>query len=162
VIERRVRTITLRRPHARRPGSLYRKRSSEEDNMATPEAERREQSIAEHVRGLSEESAGLVREQAQLIREDLVGELKGLGRGGVMLSGAGLLGLGTFGALTALLVRVFGGRKRGAAAVTVLYGAAAGGLAVTGREQLRKTAAEAADTLGRDVQAAAEGMRQAN
>lgn len=129
--------------------------------MATPEAERREQSIAEHVRGLSEESAGLVREQAQLIREDLMEELKRLGVGGVMLGGAGLLALGAFGALTAGLVRAFGGRKRGAAAVVVLYGAGAGGLAVAGREQLRETAERAADTLGRDVQAAAEGVRQA-
>jgi hypothetical protein len=130
--------------------------------MATPEVERREQSIAEHVRGLSEESAGLVREQAQLIREDLVRELKQLGVGGMMLGGAGVLALGAFGALTAGLVNAFGGRKRGAAAVTVLYGGAAGGLVVAGREQLRKTAARAADTLGRDVQAAANGVRQSN
>src|SRR4051812_47115988 len=129
--------------------------------MATPESERREQSIAEHVRGLSEESAGLVREQAQLIRDDLVAELKRLGLGGVMLGGAGVLGLGAFGALTASLVSTFGGGKRGALAVTVLYGGAAGGLVVAGREQLRKTAAEAAETLGRDVQAAADGVRDA-
>jgi hypothetical protein len=129
--------------------------------MATPEAERRERSIAEHVRGLSEESAGLVREQARLIREDLVGELKQLGLGGAMLGGAGLLGLGAFGTLTAWLVSAFGGRKRGAAAVTILYGGAAGGLAMAGREQLRKTAARAADTVGRDVQAAAAGVSRA-
>ena len=129
--------------------------------MATPEAERREQSIAEHVRGLSEESAGLVREQAQLIREDLIGELKRLGLGGVMLSGAGLLGLGAFGTLTAGLISAFGGGKRGALTVTVLYGAGAAGLAVAGQNQLRKTAARAADTLGRDMQAAAEGVRDA-
>jgi hypothetical protein len=130
--------------------------------MGTSEAERREQSIAEHVRGLSEESAGLVREQAQLIRDDLTAELKRLGLGGVMLGGAGLLGLGAFGALTAGVVRAFGGGKRGALTVTVLYGAAAGGLAVAGRDQLRTTAARAADTLGSDVQAAAEGVRQAS
>jgi hypothetical protein len=130
--------------------------------MDTPESERREQSIAEHVRGLSEESAGLVREQAQLIREDLIDELKRLGLGGVLLGGAGLLGLSAFGASTAGLINALGGGKRGAAAVTVLYGAAAGGLAVAGREQLRKTAAQAADTLGRDVQAAADGVRQAH
>jgi hypothetical protein len=129
--------------------------------MATPEAERREQSIAEHVRGLSEESAGLVREQAKLIREDLVDELKRLGAGGAMLGGAGLLGLGAFGTLTAWLVNLFGGGKRGPAIVTVLYGAGAGGLAMAGRDQLRKGATGAADTLGRDVQAAAEGVRQA-
>jgi hypothetical protein len=128
--------------------------------MATPDAERREQSIAQHVRGLSEESAGLVREQAALVREDLIGELKQLGLGGAMLGGAGLLGLGAFGALTAGLVRACGGGKRGAAAVTVVYGAAAGGLAVAGREQLSKSGAQAADTLRRDVQAAAEGVRE--
>jgi hypothetical protein len=129
--------------------------------MATPDAERRQQSIAEHVRGLSEESAGLVREQAQLIREDLIGELKRLGAGGAMLGGAGLLALGAFATLTAGLVSAFGGGKRGAATVTMLYGAGAGGLAMAGREQLRKTAARAADTVGRDVQAAAEGVRRA-
>jgi Putative Actinobacterial Holin-X, holin superfamily III len=129
--------------------------------MGTPEAERREQSIAQHVRGLSEESAGLVREQAQLIRDDLIDELKRLGLGGAMLGGAGLLGLGAFGAFTAGLLNAFGGGKRGALAVTVFYGAAAGGLAVAGRGQLRKTAARAADRLGRDVQAAADGVRQA-
>jgi Putative Actinobacterial Holin-X, holin superfamily III len=129
--------------------------------MAAPEAERREQSIAEHVRWLSEESAKLVREQAELIREDLIDELKRLGLGGAMLGGAGLLGLGAVGALTAGMVSAFGGGKRGAAAVTVLYGAAASGLAVAGRQQLRQTAARAADTLGRDVEAAAEGVRQA-
>jgi hypothetical protein len=130
--------------------------------MGTPEAERREQSIAEHVRGLSEESAGLVREQAQLIRDDLIDELKRLGLGGVMLGGAGLLGLGAFGTFTAGLVSAFGGGKRGALTATVIYGAAAGGLGVAGREQIRKTAARAADTLERDVQAAAQGVRQAS
>jgi hypothetical protein len=130
--------------------------------VATPDAERRERSIAEHVRGLSEESAGLVREQAQLIRDDLVGEFKRLGVGGAMLGAAALLGLGAFGALTAGLVSAFGGRKRGAAAVTILYGGAAGGLVMAGRTQLRKTAASAAETLGRDVEAAAEGVRQAS
>src|SRR3954447_1478284 len=108
--------------------------------MATPEGQRREQSIAEHVRGLSEESAALVREQAQLIREDLIDELKQLGLGGVMLGGAGLLGLGAFGTLTAGLVNAFGGGKRGAVAVTVLYGAGAGGLAVAGGARVRETA----------------------
>jgi hypothetical protein len=124
--------------------------------MATPEGERRQQSIAEHVRGLSEESAALVREQAQLIRDDLIDELKRLGVGG-----AGLLGLGAFGTLTAGLVSAMGGGKRGAVAVTLLYGAAAAGLGMAGRDRLRSTAARAADTLERDVQAAAEGARQA-
>ena len=129
--------------------------------MATPEAGRREQSIAEHVRGLSEESAGLVREQAQLIREDLMNELKGLGLGGAMLGAAGLLGLGAFGTLTAALVSAFGGGKGGALIVTALYGAGAGGLAMAGQDRLRKTAARAAQTLERDAHAAADGISSA-
>src|SRR3954470_13899561 len=116
--------------------------------MTTPDAERRQQSIAEHVRGLSEESAGLVREQARLIREDLMTEVKRLGIGGVMLGGAGLLGLAAFATLTAGLVSALGGGKRGAVAVTVLYGAGAGALGMAGRDQLRSSAARAADTLG--------------
>src|SRR3954462_10304123 len=126
-----------------RRGNLNRKRSSGGGDMGTPDPERREQSIAEHVRGLSEESAGLVREQAQLIRDDLIDELKRLGLGGVMLGGAGLLGLGAFGTLTAGLVSAFGAGKRGALAVTVVYGAAAGGLVIVGRDRLRKSAAQA-------------------
>jgi Putative Actinobacterial Holin-X, holin superfamily III len=129
-----------------------------EESMSTTH----EQSIAEHVRGLSEESANLVREQAQLIRDDLIDEFKRLGVGGVMLGGAGLLGLGAFGVLTAGLVNAFGAGKRGALIVTVLYGAGAGGLAVAGRDRLRDTTTRAADKLGRDVQAAAEGVRDAS
>src|SRR4051794_31345997 len=155
-----VRAVTPSRPTCESCGQPGSKATEQGADMATPDAQRREQSIAEHVRGLSEESAGLVREQAQLIREDLIDELKRLGLGGVMLGGAGLLGLGAFATSTAGLVNALGGGKRGAAAVTVLYGAGAGGLAAAGREHLRKTAARAADTLGRDVQAAAEGVRQ--
>jgi hypothetical protein len=152
--------MTIGRPVPAERGHREPKPTSEARDMTTLKAEDREQSIAEYVRGLSEESAGLVREQAQVIRQDLIAELKRLGRGGAMLGGAGLLGLGAFAALTAGLVSAFGGGKRGGVAVTVLYGAGAGGLAVSGREQLRKTAAQAADTLGRDVQAAAAGVRQ--
>src|SRR4051794_41711866 len=95
--------------------------------MATPEAERRERSIAEHVRGLSEESAALVREQAQLIREDLLKELKRLGIGGVMLGGAGLLGLGAFSTLTAGLVSALRGGRGGAVTFPGVFAAPAGG-----------------------------------
>src|SRR4051812_771736 len=101
-------------------------------DMTTPDAERREQSIAEHVRGLSEESAALVREQAQLIREDLIGELKRLGIGGGMLAGAGLLGLGAFGTLTAGVGGALGGGARGAPGRASPSGGGAGGGATRG------------------------------
>jgi hypothetical protein len=124
----------------------------------------REQTIADHVRGLSEESAALVREQAQLIREDLTAEVRRLGLAGGLLGGAGLLAVGAFGALTAGLVGAVASRSgpgRAGFAVALLYAGGAAGLAVAGRDELRRSAAQAADTLGRDVQAAADGARSA-
>jgi len=124
----------------------------------------REQTIAEHVRGLSEESAALVREQARLIRDDLTAEVRRLGVAGGMLGGAGLLAVGSFGALTAGLVGAIASRSgpgRAGFAVALLYGGGAAALAVAGREEIRRSAAEAADTLNRDVQAAADGARSA-
>jgi|tagenome__1003787_1003787.scaffolds.fasta_scaffold19647085_2 hypothetical protein len=126
-------------------------------------AESREQSIAAHVRSLSEESAELLREQVRLIREDLTTEVRRLGVAGGLLAGAGLLGVGAFGAATAGLVGALGARTgpgRAGFVVALLYGGAAGALAVAAREELRRSAAEAADTLNRDVQAAADGARQ--
>ena len=122
----------------------------------------REQTIADHVRGLSEESAALVREQARLIRDDLTAEVKRLGVAGGLLGGAGLLAFGAFGALTAGLVGAIASRSgpgRAGFAVAILYAGAAGALAAAGREGMRRSAAEAADTVGRDVQAAADGAR---
>jgi hypothetical protein len=124
----------------------------------------REQAIADHVRGLSEESAALVREQARLIREDAVAEIRRLGAGGAMLAGSGVLAVGAFGALTAGLVGGLGSRigsGRAGFLVAILYGAAAGGLAATGLKEVRQAAGDAAEVVGRDVQAAADGARQA-
>jgi hypothetical protein len=131
--------------------------------MAADNTEARQDSIAEHVRGLSEESAALVREELRLIREDLVAEARRLGAGGAMLGGAALLGLGAFGAVTAGLVSAVGRFVRPSTAgftVALLYGAGAGALAKAGVEAVQRAAADAADTVGKDVQAAAEGARQ--
>jgi hypothetical protein len=124
----------------------------------------REQAIAEHVRGLSEESTGLLREELEVIRGDLLEHAKRLGAGGGMLGGAGLLALGAFATATAALVSLLARSKRSwraAALVTVLYGAGAAGLAAAGRKEVQRATADAADSVERNVQAAAEGAKDA-
>jgi hypothetical protein len=122
----------------------------------------REQSIAEHFSGLSQETAGLVREELRLLRDELTEQGKRLGAGAGLLAAAGVLGSGAFGALTASLIAALGGRHRGRGAfiVAVLYGGGAAALALAARERMREVAAEGVNAVGRDVQAAAAGARE--
>ncbi|HET6549043.1 MAG TPA: phage holin family protein [Solirubrobacter sp.] len=123
--------------------------------MASPTTEDREQSIAQLFRELSQESAALV-------RDELTEQGKRVGASAGLIGAAAALGAGAFAAVTAGLVSALGrGRTgRGAVAVAVLYGAGAAGLAMVARDRLREVAPQAADTaetVKRDVQAAAEG-----
>jgi membrane protein len=130
--------------------------------MSNVNSEEREQSIAQLFRELSQETAGLVREELGMMRDELKEHGRRLGAGAGLLGGAGMLGLGAFGALTAGLVAALGrGRPgRGALLVSMVYGGGAAGLALLARERLRAVApdaAEAADTVHRDMHAAAQG-----
>ena len=131
--------------------------------MATGNVEDRENSIAQLFRELSQETAGLVREELRLAREDLTQHVQRVGGSAGLLGGAGLLGVGAFGALTAALIAALGrGRPgRGAFLVASLYGAGAAALAMAGRKGLAKAAPEAVEAIQRDVKAAAEGTRDA-
>ena len=128
--------------------------------MTSPSAGQREQAIAEHFSALSQETAGLVREELRLVRAELLDQGKRLGAGAALLGGAGLLGLGAFGALTSALVAALGGGARGGFLVAILYGGGAAALGATGRERLRTVAPEVVARAGRDVQAAATGARE--
>jgi membrane protein len=130
--------------------------------MPDANAEDREQSIAHLFRELSQETAALVRDELQQVRQELTEQGKRLGASAGLLGGAGLLGLGAFGALTAGLVSVLGrGRPgRGALLVSVLYGGGATALALVARDRLGRVVPETAETvsgLQRDAQAAVEG-----
>jgi hypothetical protein len=131
--------------------------------MATGNVQDREASIAQLFRELSQETAGLVREELRLAREDLTQHVQRVGGSAGLLGGAGLLGVGAFGALTAALIAALGrGRPgRGAFLVASLYGAGAAALAMAGRKGLAKAAPEAVEAIQRDVKAAAEGARDA-
>src|SRR4051812_44654416 len=130
--------------------------------MSNVSSEDREQSIAQLFRELSQETAGLVREELAIVRDELKDQGRRLGASAGLLGGAGMLGLGASGTLTAGLVAALGrGRpSRGAVLVTILYGGGAAGLALLARDRLRAAApqvAEAADAVQRDVHAAVEG-----
>jgi hypothetical protein len=131
--------------------------------MATGNVQDREASIAQLFRELSQETAGLVREELRLAREDLTQHVQRVGGSAGLLGGAGLLGVGAFGALTAALIAALGrGRPgRGAFLVASLSGAGAAALAMAGRKGLAKAAPEAVEAIQRDVKAAAEGARDA-
>lgn len=130
--------------------------------MANVNSEDREQSIAQLFRELSQETAGLVREELGLVRDELKEQGRRLGASAGLLGGAGMLGVGAFGAVTAALIAALGrGRPgRGALLVSILYGGGAAGLALLARDRLRKVAPDAAQAVQRDMSAAARGARE--
>jgi hypothetical protein len=129
--------------------------------MSSDSTEERQDAIAQLFRELSAETSALVREEVRLLRDDLTREARRAGASAGMLGGAGLLGLGAFGAATAMLVQALGrGRPgRGAFLVASLYGAGAAALGLRARDQLREVAPEALQEVQADVKAAAEGVR---
>ena len=121
-----------------------------------------ETSIADLLGELSEESAGLIRKELRLIAADLAVQGRRVGASAALLGGAGVLGVGAFGALTAGLIALLGRRPaRGALMVAGLYGAGAGALAEAALKRLGEVAPEAAQALRRDLRAAATGTQRA-
>jgi hypothetical protein len=129
--------------------------------MATGNADVRENSIADVLSDLSHESAGLIREELRLMVADFAAQGRHVGASAGLLGGAGVLGVGAFGALTAALIAALGRRPaRGALVVATLYGAGAAGLADAGRKRLVQAAPQAVEAIQRDVKATAKGARR--
>jgi hypothetical protein len=94
--------------------------------MATRKAPMREKPIA--VPDELQEPAAVLREELQLIREELVDHGRRVAFSVALLGGAGVLGLGAFGALTTAAIAALGrqGTARGALLMAAAYGASAG------------------------------------
>ena len=119
-----------------------------------------ESSIAELLSELSHESTGLIRQELRLIAADVAAQGRRVGGSAALLGGAGALGVGAFGALTAGLIALLSRRPaRGALMVAALYGAGAGALADAAVKRLGQVAPEAMEALRRDLKAAAAGTR---
>jgi uncharacterized membrane protein YqjE len=117
-----------------------------------------EQSTAELLRQLSEQTTKLVRQEIELAKAELTEKGKKAGIGAGMFGGAGTLAFYAFGALTACLILALATALDGwlaALIVAVVYGAAAGVLAITGKQKLTEATPpvpeQAVDSTKEDV-----------
>ncbi len=100
-----------------------------------------ERSIADLLRQLSEQTATLVRQELDLAKAELTVKGKQAGLGAGMFGGAGVFGLYAVGALTACVILALSLAVAGwlaALIVAVVYGAIAGGLALTGKSKVQE------------------------
>jgi uncharacterized membrane protein YqjE len=110
----------------------------------------RDQSIGELLKQLSEQTSTLVRQELELARAELTQQGKKAGTGLGLFGGAGLLGLGAFGALTAtliLLLDTFMKAWLAALIVTVVYAAIAAVLALRGKTEIKQATPPVPQTI---------------
>jgi uncharacterized membrane protein YqjE len=131
-------------------------------------AEPRDQSIGELVKDLASETSTLVRQEIDLAKAEMTERGKRAGKGAGVLGAAALVGLLAAGALTACLIAALDEAMPtwlAALIVTVVYGAIAAVLAMTGRKQIREAAPpvpeQAIDSVKEDVQWAKTRTRSA-
>ncbi len=134
------------------------------------DSELSERSIAELLRQLSEQTATLVRQELDLAKAELTVKGKQAGLGVGMFGGAGVFGLYAVGALTACVILALSLAVTAwlaALIVAAIYGAIAGGLALTGKSKVQqavppvpeRTVESVKDDLESTKQRAKEGRR---
>jgi hypothetical protein len=119
----------------------------------------RDQSIGDLFKQLSEQTSALVHHELDLAKAEMRQKGKRAGAGAGLIGAGGVLGLGAFGALTATLILVLATWMDAWLAsliVTVVYGAGAAALALTGKERVKEAAPpvpeKTVETLKEDVQ----------
>ena len=130
--------------------------------MATKKAAARRKPVAP-VDDLPDEPAAVLREELVLIREEIAEQARRVALGGALLGGAGVLGLGAFGALTTAAIKALGRQDtiRGALLLAAFYGAGAGAVAGVGVRRLGRVTPEAAEAIQHEVKEAAISVRRA-
>jgi uncharacterized membrane protein YqjE len=99
----------------------------------------REQPMGELFKQLSDDLSTLVRQELKLAQAEMTEKGKKAGLGAGLFGGAGIVGLLALGTLTACVVVLLATAMDvwlAALIVTVVYGALAGGLALTGKKQV--------------------------
>ena len=129
--------------------------------MATKKASARTSSIPAPDE-LPQEPAALIREELRLIRDEVADQGRRVAFGAALLGGAGVLGLGAFGALTTAAIAVLGRQDttRGALLMAAVYGAGAGALAEAGVRRLGRVTPEAVENIQAEVKEAARNVRR--
>jgi len=122
-------------------------------------AQQNGESTGELLKQFSQDASTLVRKELELAKAELTEKGKQAGKGVGMLGGAGLFGLGAFGALTAFLILVLAEAMDAwlaALIVTVLWGAIAGVLALQGKHKVEEATPpqpeQTIETLKEDVE----------
>jgi uncharacterized membrane protein YqjE len=121
--------------------------------------ELREKSFGELFKQLSEQTTTLVRQEVELAKVEMAEKGKRAGTGASLLGGGGLLGLGAFGALTAMLILVLAiwlDAWLACLIVTVVYAAGATVLVLSGKRRLQDASPlvpqQTIETLKEDVE----------
>jgi Putative Actinobacterial Holin-X, holin superfamily III len=112
---------------------------------------------------LPQTPAEVLREELALIREEMADHGRRIAFSAALLGGAGVLGLGAFGALTTAAIAAVGRQDttRAALAIAAIYGAGAGALAEAGIKRLGRVTPEAVADIQEDVKEAAKAVRRA-
>lgn len=104
---------------------------------------RRDESLAELIKELSRETSTLVREELALAKAEMTEKGKQAGIGLGMFGGAGLFAVFAFAALTTCVIaalNTFMALWLAALIVAVVYAAIAGGLAMSGKQEVEQAA----------------------
>jgi uncharacterized membrane protein YqjE len=120
--------------------------------MATngEDTDRRQESIGDLLKQLSQETSTLVRQEMTLARAELAEQGKRAGTGAGMLGGAGVAALVMLGGLTATLIALLDTAMAtwlAALIVTVVWAAVAGVLALQGRNKIKEATPPAPQTM---------------
>ena len=131
-----------------------------------PDHDLREEGLPDLLKRLSNETTTLVKQELDLAKAEMAEKGKKAGKGAGMFGGAGLLGLGAFGALTTFLIALLATAMAtwvAALIVAVVYGAIAGVLALQGKNKIQEAAPPApqqtVETLKEDAEWAKTQMR---
>lgn len=120
--------------------------------------ELRSHSTGDLVKQLSEQTTTLVRKEIELAKAELSEKGKVAGQGAGMFGGAAVVGLLALGVLTAMILALLDKAMDfwvAALIVTVLYGAIAAVLAMSGRDRVKQAtppAEQTVETVKEDVQ----------
>lgn len=122
-------------------------------------AEQNGNSAGALLKQFSEDATTLIRKEVELAKAELTEKGKQAGKGVGMFGGAGIFGLGAFGALTAFLILVLAEAMDAwvaALIVTAVYGAIAAVLALQGKHKVEEATPpqpeQTIETLKEDVE----------
>ena len=109
-----------------------------------------------------DDPAAVIRQELRLIRDEIADQGRRVAFGAALIGGAGVLGLGAFGALTTAAITALGRKDtmRGALLMAAAYGAGAGALAEVGVLRLRRVTPEAVENVQAEVKEAARNVRR--